>query len=239
MSKRKILLAALAICLVAILSMGSLAWFNSTDQVTNTFKFDDTDNDGTPDFKVEVFETGEGVNGGKEYLHIAPNAVLEKDPTVKNTGDYDMYARLVVTLSDADAWMDAAEKYALTAAGKEETVLEAMVTIHSNWVRFDDPVYNSAADTITYVYYYADIIDTDVADVTEPLFETVTIPYQLQAEDMTFGDDTFTINVKADAVQSDNIPVDTISGSENDAYKAFDFVEWDAGVEYPEPQQRV
>ena len=233
MSKRKIFVAALAVCLIAILSMGSLAWFNATDKVTNTFMFDDSDGDGTPDFKVDVFESNDPEEDGNQYTHIAPNSVLAKDPAVKNEGDYSMYARLVVTLSDSAAWVAAADKYDLTADGEENTILEKMVKIDSNWVRYDVPVRDLNTDTITYVYYYAGTIAKGAA--TQPLFTEVTIPSALQTEDMTFGDDAFTIDVKADAIQSDNIPVDTVVAAANNAYKAFSYVGWAAGTEYVEP----
>ena len=35
MTKKKVFIAALAICLVAIVSMGTLAWFTASDYVTN------------------------------------------------------------------------------------------------------------------------------------------------------------------------------------------------------------
>lgn len=233
MSKRKIFVAALAVCLIAILSMGSLAWFNATDKVTNTFMFDDTDGDGTPDFKVNVFESNDPEEDGNQYTHIAPNSVLTKDPTVKNEGDYTMYTRLVVTLSDSAAWVSAAAKYDLTADGEENTILEKMVEIDPNWIRYDNPVRDIDGDTIQYVYYYNGTVAKGA--VTQPLFTTVTIPEELQTEDMTFGDDAFTIDVKADAVQSDNIPVDTVVVDANNAYKAFSYVNWAAGTAYTEP----
>ena len=43
MTKKKVFVTALAICLVAILSMGSLAWFNASDTITNKFKIADSD----------------------------------------------------------------------------------------------------------------------------------------------------------------------------------------------------
>ena len=37
LSKSKVVALALAVCLIAILSMGSLAWFTDDDSVTNDF----------------------------------------------------------------------------------------------------------------------------------------------------------------------------------------------------------
>ena len=80
MNKKKIVTVALAVCLIAILSMSTLAWFNASDSVDNDFMFDDSDNDGTPNFEVDLFETDAngGAVDGKEYLHVTPNAVWQR-----------------------------------------------------------------------------------------------------------------------------------------------------------------
>ena len=57
MNKKKVFILALAVCLIAILSMSTLAWFNAADDVTNKFMIADSDGDGTPDFSVSVWET--------------------------------------------------------------------------------------------------------------------------------------------------------------------------------------
>lgn len=233
MTKKRVLFAALAVMLIAILSAGTLAWYNSTDSVKNTFKFDDTNTDGTPDFEIEVFETKDdgSETDTKEYEDIIPNGTYAKDPTVRNKGDYDMYARLIVTVSDAKVWMDAAAKYELTAVGAEDTILEKLVDLNAKWVRYDNVKYDATADTLTYVYYYNDII-AQKGGLSEKLFTKVTIPSQLQTEDLNLVDDQFTISIKGDAIQSDNVPVDNVAGTVNDAYKAFSAVNWAAGADY-------
>lgn len=236
MNKKKVFILALAVCLIAILSMSTLAWFNATDDVKNDFLFDDTDNDGSPDFKVDIFETGEDpAIGGKEYVHVAPGAVLEKDPTVKNEGDYDMYTRVVVTLDNAAAWIAASDKYSI--ADDDNCILEEMVTINQKWQRFDPPVYDATNDTLTYVYYYNAVVGTeDTNDTTDPLFTQVTIPTEPQQDDMLFNDDMFSITVKADAIQADNIVTATTTLLNNSAsYTAFSIAQWNAGFEYPQP----
>ena len=233
MNKKKVFILALAVCLIAILSMSTLAWFNANDSVKNDFMFDDTNNDGTPDFMVNIFETGEDANiGGKEYLHVAPGAVLDKDPTVKNEGDYAMYTRVIVTLDNASTWIAISDKYSLVE--NDNLILEEMVDINANWTRFELPVYNTTADTLTYVYYYNDSVDAD--DTTASLFTKVTIPTAPQQDDMIFDDDMFSITVKADAIQSDNIITATTTLVNNsEAYTAFSIANWDAGSEYPQP----
>ena len=56
LSKKKVLVVALVVCLIAILSMGTLAWFNYTDDITNKFMVA-TDSEGTPDFSLDIWET--------------------------------------------------------------------------------------------------------------------------------------------------------------------------------------
>lgn len=239
LNKKKVLVTSLAVSLIAILSFGTIAWFNATDDITNTFKIADSNNDNEPDFDVEVFETKEGVEvDAKEYIDILPNEVLDKNPTVRNTGDYDMYTRVVVTLSDAATWIAASEKYSLAANDLE--ILEKMIDLNAKWVRYEEPVYNPTANTLTYVYYYADVVEgvqgTGTDKTTEALFTKVTIPYQLQSEDMNYGvDKGFTIDVKADAIQSDNIISDTTTIENSEAYTAFSIADWTAGSAYPEP----
>lgn len=243
LTKKKVFVAAVAICLIAIISMSTLAWFNATDSVTNDFMFDDSDHDGTPDFVIDLFETEDGEEvQGKDYVNTAiPGAVLDKDPTVRNDGDYNMYARLIVTISDADDWFEIANKYFAdenTPASNWfwQGVLEEklIVDLSDKWVRYDYVV--SENNTLTYVYYYEDVLAP--GDVSEALFTQIQIPTELTQEDMDFGtaDDVhFTITVKADAIQADNLDLSGQTGTENNAYKAFKYVGWAAGTTYPAP----
>ena len=43
MNKKKVLVTALAVSLIAILSLGTVACFNAKDEITNTFKVADSD----------------------------------------------------------------------------------------------------------------------------------------------------------------------------------------------------
>ena len=244
-TRKKILAAAVIVSLLAILSFGTLAWFNATDTATNTFKIAKSDDpNNAPDFKVDVFETDE--NGdeadGLEFADIAPGAELDKDPTVRNTGDYDLYARVVVTLSDAATWRAAATRYGLTGTASVDTVLESIVDgINAKWLRFDNPVYDATADTLTYVYYYDDVVaksDTTTTPATfhdtASLFTKVIIPGALEQSDMDYGTDgQFTITVRADAIQADNILDPTAAVTGNNAYQAFANANWAAGQNYP------
>ncbi|MBR2634240.1 MAG: SipW-dependent-type signal peptide-containing protein [Clostridia bacterium] len=239
LTKKKVLVLSAAVCVLAILSMSTLAWFNASDSAINNFKFDDSDHDGTPDFVINVFETDNGQEvQGKEYVNAAiPGAVLDKDPTVRNEGDYNMYARLIVTISDADDWYEIAQKYYKTNPPESwfwHEILEEKLLVNksANWIRYD--AVKSENDTLTYVYYYNDVLSA--GEASDALFSGIQIPTVLTQEDMDFGatDDVhFTVTVKGDAIQADHLDLSGQTGTEVDAYKAFKTVGWEAGAAYP------
>ena len=113
MTKKKVFVTALAVCLIAILSMGSLAWFSAQDSVTNNFYVADSE-DNNPDdiFSVDVYEkydsdgdgTPEEYQSGITYNDIHPGDELAKDAIVKNPGHYVQYIRVIITISDKAVW---------------------------------------------------------------------------------------------------------------------------------------
>ncbi len=211
MTKKKVFVAALAISLVAILSMGTLAWFTDLDSVDNKFLFADSDGDGTPDFKIDVWEvTPEGEDtDGYDYEKILPGDVLTKEPHVENTGDYDQYVRVTVTISDAQAWF--------AALGTDFAVADVFVGFDATMWDPDhiwNNVYGNDPATISeikYVLYYNDVLESG-EEFT--VFESVKIPESLTKEQAAeFDEASFNITVKAEAVQSENIA--------DNAYDAF------------------
>lgn len=206
LTKKKVFVAALAICLVAIISMGSLAWFTASDSVTNKFLIADSEDD-TPDeiFSVDVWEKtpdSEEDTDGYEYPDILPGTTLVKEPHVENTGHYDQYIRVVVTISDATAW--------LNAVGEDIDMNTVFVGFdETQWTNIEKKI-EGETDTVTYVLYYNGILESG-KDIT--LFTDVKIPDSLtQAQAAAFGGD-FTIDVKAQAVQTENVGAN--------AYEAF------------------
>ena len=215
MTKKKLFVISLAICAIAIISMGTIAWFNATTEITNHFKFADTDGNGTPDFSIEASETknddsGDSTTDGNTYEDIAPGSVFDKNPTFENTGDYDQWVRASVTFDEY-----AKIQAAYTAHNKGEADLREWINVSDEWT-YEETVTNSTEGTITYVYYLNRVLATDddaeTADVAEnkaTLFTTVTIPTFFVQEDMAFADKDFSITVKAEALQSENTDVTT------------------------------
>ena len=218
MNKKQVFTLALAVCLIAILSMGSLAWFSDEDSIKNDFMIAGSDDDTADEiFSVDVWENtpdGDKDQDGYEYKDILPGDELKKEVYVENTGYYSQYIRVTVTVNNADAWIAAlGNGYDLGTIfeGHDETL----------WTRLEVGTYNGTNNTYTMVYY---LNKTLAANETACLFETVKIPSQLTQQDMVFVGAGFELTVVADAVQTENLGIDTTDNI-NDAYQAFQVVE--------------
>ena len=208
LTKKKILVVALAVCLVAILSMGTLAWFNATDDITNEFHLSTSEEDPDAIFSVDVWEYIDGDtttpdDDGHTFDNIVPGDVFEKEPHVENTGSYDQWIRVKVSITEGQKWVSALNGIDLATVfgGHDETV----------WTRYDAPVIDNATGDLVYTYYLNDKLVPD-ADVI--LFKTVTIPSTLTQEDMVFTNGVFKLKIVAEAIQADN--------TGNTAKEAFD-----------------
>ena len=233
-TKRKIFVAALALSLVAIISAGSLAWFSDSDSVTNNFMVATSDDNTEDDvFSVDVYEEKEGgtkEQTGLSYTDVLPGDPLEKKAHVANTGYYDQYIRVIVTISDAPAW-----QAMLGTDFNDTTLLSCFEGFdQSKWNHITTEVYDKGTaklkdDVIRIVMYYNDVLegdhDSNPGDIT--VFTGVNIPSVMaQAHAVMFDDDGtegFNIDVVAQAVQTANVvPSSTDAGSE--AYAAFQTV---------------
>ena len=241
MSKKKLLSLSLVVIMIAILSFGTLAWFNDTDSVTNEFYVADSDGDGTPDFSVEVVESTTDEDGEKPgtpkedggfiYDHLLPGDTLSKIVWVENTGDYDQWIRINITISDWSVW----EK-AITKALKADGVATVGDTAVNGYVYtklldgFERSLYlekgylnnDAAKDTRTYTLYYKKILKPGDAF---QVMQNIKIPTVLEQEDMKFGTDGFTVTIKAEAVQAGNLKATS-------SVAAFEEVGWKIGTEY-------
>lgn len=225
-AKKKVFLVALAVAIIATLSLGTLAWFNDSEDVDNKFYFATTEDD-TPDEVFNVVLTEDDKPEGKEYKDIEPGDVLSKDPTITNAGYYDQYIRATVTITNAAMF--------------KEHIMENDSTFRADvfqgfdstkWVA-DDIVGKLENDTLTYIFYYNGILageqTTDATAIrSEKLFTAVIIPDEsLTKEDVaklneaSKANDSFEINIKAEAVQTENVVEVATKGTAAAAKEAF------------------
>lgn len=196
---------ALAICLIAIISVGTLAWFQANDTVTNIFKVSTDDETQKADFKITLYETevnpetnsyGDANGNGvvdkvktNTYDNVAPGDVLPKDPTVRNDGQYDQWVRMNVTLADYDKWQ------AVLGTGFD---FRKLFNVSTAW-SFDTITTDATAKTLTLVYYLDSKLT--VGSTSAPLFDKVTIPTEFEVDNIPTN---FNLKIVADAIQADN-----------------------------------
>lgn len=172
MSKRKILLVAAALCMIAILAVGgTLAYFtDTTDVKNNVFTV------GNVEIKLEEPKWDE--QGEEDAPEVYPGEALAKDPTVTNTGANPCFVRVRVSGLDClgktpDMLIHVRTGYAVDALG-------------ADWVKHTDGY-----------YYYTKVLAKD--GVTTPVFDSIVIPTALTNGD---GTTKFNIDVQAYAVQA-------------------------------------
>lgn len=208
MTKKKVFVAALAVCLVAILSLGTLAWFNASDEVTNKFMVTDSGQDADKIFSVDLYETKVDENGdpvvpyektddGNTYDDIAPGDLLTKDPTVENTGLYDQWIRINVTLTNAENWVSVLNACNITSL---ESIFVGYDADLWQSEGNDAPVVDTATDTLTFTYYLKDKLEPAE---TATLFTAVKIPEQFDQDYMAYINE-FELTIVAEALQFDN-----------------------------------
>lgn len=220
LTKKKVLVSALAVSLIAILSAGSLAWFSSKDEVTNEFMITTSDAPDDPDkiFSIDLMEAvdidgPEDTNGdenpdatiaiGKnprtyQYQNLLPGDKRAKQPIVINTGVYDQYVRVKVTVSDAAAWAEILATHGLD--------LEDVIVGHNEqvWTRNDaETVADTQNDKLTYVYYLNDVLEPNERAV---LFTHFVLPEEVTQADMAkLVDGVSSMHIVAEAVQTRNV----------------------------------
>ena len=253
-TKKNLFAGALAVCLVSILSFSTLAWFNASESVTNKFMVA-TSGSGTGTgggsteekiFSVDLWEYigDEDINSdptvdatdkdhdGITFENILPGVVYAKVPVVENTGSYDQYVRVVVTLSNATKWTQVLNRYSITDLGG------IFLGFNDDWKRaetFTDDHNDSDVtnDEISYVYYLSKKLTPGEKEV---FFTDVKLPEQLTQADMAelvdaSGKVQFDITLRADAIQTEGLG-DAVTNAPNDfkaAKNAFDKVSWPAG----------
>ena len=229
MSKKKLLSLALVIIMIATLSFGTLAWFTDSDEVTNDFLVAGSEDQNPDDiFSVDVWEDtdGDGVEDtttGHTYKNILPGDKLTKVVKVENTGSYDQYIRVTVEISDAIAWQNA-----LGENFNDETLIACFDGYDPDLWRRESSEFDAAADVIRITLYYNGgnkenrgiVAPNQVINV----FTAVNIPASLTQEQAALFAGGFEIKVTADAVQTENLGIDT-ANTICDAYEAFLVVE--------------
>ena len=235
MTKRKIMMLSLALCMVAILAIGgTLAYFTDTETATNVFTVGGVDIT-LFESKVRPEDDAEGFPGYVDddgadrtvtentYESLLPGSYICKDPTVTNVGETDAYIRVSIKHNKQDVIFNAFESEAAFLAslqGMSET-LPKVEHIDVAWKLSDGTAganadnrntYTLNADEKIYVFWLTDALSTDEY-VT--LFTGIQIPKDFDEADMQ-AFDRLNISIWSDAIQADGF------ANVQAAFEAFD-----------------
>lgn len=219
-NKKKVFVVAVAVCLIAILSLSSLAWFSDADEVTNNFVVAGGENE-DPDeiFSLDVMEKvdvdGDGDYDNDDatigyrdepseftYENIVPGDMLYKRPSAQNTGSYNQWIRFKVTIDNANDWVAVMQKYGYEL--HDLLYLEdktTKMTESKDWTFVPDQT-TVDNDKVTYVFYYNDVVAPGEWAVS---FTYVKIPFELNQDNMRlFEEGKFQMVVTGEAIQAEH-----------------------------------
>lgn len=188
MNKKKAITMLASITLVAVVGVGAtLAYFTDSENVSNVVTMGHVD--------ITLYETDVDATGnadeaviteeGLTFENVMPGDVLAKDPSVKlNDGSSDAYIRVKMAVVPTE-----------DATLTEDDMQELSESIRTDVVGSGEWYYNAQEG----YFYYKDVMSVESAPAV--LFDTVTIP---AAWGNNTADQSFAIEVKAEAIQSDN-----------------------------------
>lgn len=186
MSKKKII----GLCIAGVLAVGSiggsLAWFTSSDSVTNPFSTASTDNPSDPNSGIKIDEKFDE-NKAKNRL---PGDEVTKQVNVINTATYDQLIRVKIK----KVWKD--------AKGEEKSDLDTkniILNFEKNLTDSNKPEEGKWIKGSDEYYYYNGIVNPD--GKTANLLESVTL-----SEDTTneFKGLNFDVVVASEGIQASN-----------------------------------
>ena len=194
MSKKKII----GLCIAGVLAVGSiggsLAWFTSSDSVTNQFSTASTDKPSNPNSGIKIHEDFKP----EEAKNKLPGDKVTKQVNVINTAKYDQLIRVKIK----KVWKDAKED------GKSKLDTENIVlNFENNLTDSNKPEEGKWIEGSDGYYYYNGIVNPK--GQTSNLLESVTLSEKATNE---YKGVDFDVIVDSEGVQAAN-------GAVNDSWK--------------------
>ena len=240
MSKRKIMLLAAALVMVAVLGIGgTLAYFTDKDEEINTFTVGNVDITLTESDVIGVRDQTNGLlnykdndsegvwsdDDGVEYKNLMPGSNVVKDPTVTNVGENDVYVRIFVKHNHNEAIFTyyTEELFNANIFG----VNNAVDKIDVAW-KLADGTYGANADNWKGQDLYGDMLDADekmyvfyvtaklLPNQTFTVFESFTVPTSFNTTELEAVFENLEIELIAHGIQADGFT------TVKDAFVAYD-----------------
>jgi len=186
LSKKKII----GLCIAGVLAVGSiggsLAWFTSSDSITNPFSTASTDNPSNPNSGIKINEKF----NKEEADNTLPGDNVTKQVNVSNKATYDQLIRVKIK----KVWKD--------AKGEEKSDLDTkniILNFEKNLTDSNKPEEGKWIEGSDGYYYYNGIVNPD--GQTANLLESVTLSKDTTNE---FKELKFDVVVDSEGVQAAN-----------------------------------
>lgn len=210
MNKKKLLAISLVVCMVAILSFSTLAWFTDNDSATNDFTVNGAGVGGDADeiFSVDVKENVDGESvpvDDMTFEDVLPGASYKKEAYVTNTGSNDQYIRVTLTVSDWALVKDIVVINMDDAFATNWHIDSTDVSIDAdgNLTAASDASVDANGNLVVVMYLDKILLPNETVDI----MDSVSISTAATQDDFAADGfaDGFVIDVKADAVQTQNM----------------------------------
>jgi predicted ribosomally synthesized peptide with SipW-like signal peptide len=181
-------LASAALC--SVMSVGVMSYLYDSASAQNVFTIGESIKD-----KITLTEPNWKPDDAK---NLEPNQTIDKDPTVTNTSDHDVYGFITVTIPEVQT-------------SNSKTYTDLFVPAYESGWTLIDTTEDTSEYTKTYVYAYgsASALTALAKNDSATLFKTVTIEdFTDSAEADNIYGKSFNLDVKSYAIQADSLDVD-------------------------------
>lgn len=225
MNKKKLFALSLAVIMVAILSFSSLAWFTDDDTATNDFNIGGAGTGNEDDvFSMDVKEKGEdgAPVDDMTFEKVLPGDHYKKEAYITNTGAYEQYIRVIVTVTD---WAAIKENVSVNMDddfATNWTLNGASVGVNAdgNLVQYLDSAVDANGDLVVVMFLNRKLQPGETVDI----MDYVSVSSSADQDDFTATGlaDGFQVKIKADAAQTENILSEYSANEWQNAKKTFE-----------------
>ena len=209
MNKKKLLSLSIVVIMIAILSFSTLAWFTDEDSATNDFQIGGAGTGEQDDiFSVDVKENVDGEDepvDEMDFEQVLPGDSYKKEAFITNTGAYEQYIRVVMTITDWNLIEDVVTINMDDDFGTNWHIASGGVSVNSEGKLTAQTDYsvNAEGELVVTLYLNKKL----AAGETIHIMDYVSVaPEATQADFVDAGfADGFQISFEADAAQTENI----------------------------------
>lgn len=211
-NKKRIMILAVCVPLLIVVIIGTMAFFTSNDEATNTLTIGNV--------RISLSETNYPGNDDSTVTDMIPYSEVSKNPQVTNVGTNKAFVFLRVTVPVRDVTeinpngshngeKHLQEIFYFKDIDDEETTLKNK--FDNNWIELAgcEEGTNHESDTRTYVFGYKDVVSP--GEITNSLFDKVQLKNVIEGD--LVANQAQTIKIEAMAIQSEYI--DTITETSN------------------------